>query len=473
MAFPIDAETLTDAQGRYEFPHLSVGARTFFYSAAGRNLAPGVRDVIVVQDGLGAVLDVALEKSRTLTVRIGPALKRPATLRLIPRRWIPEWPAASVGPADSTTVFAGLGRPYHQGLIAASGVDPGSPWVCVGRYDLDAAGEVFLSGGPFVATRGDLPEAAAIAAPTAADSAVEASFYAALSPIALFWPRRRDDEFGPPVRLRGPSAAKTVPATGAARGFGPLAFAPVLIQPRSGGSRIEWTSDASEFACAGLPPGPCLVRGLDVHGRLSFARGLYVAAGSETTLAPAFWTKIDLDEPESREVSGFVRWENGAPAVKAEVFVQNAGDFRRYLRRVETDEGGFFRAGGLLGGETYFVFALPPGDATAMRRFAYFSVFPSQREISRDATLHPHRIAGDLGGLDPGAAARIVAIEPKAERVLWTTRPDAAGRFVVANIPHGRYRVDAVSSDQKILARSEVLEIGDGRSEAGVRWLSK
>ena len=68
---PIEAETRTDDRGRYEFTHLPVGGRTLFYSApAGRDLAPAVKDLVVVQDGLGAQLDVTLAKPATLTVRL-------------------------------------------------------------------------------------------------------------------------------------------------------------------------------------------------------------------------------------------------------------------------------------------------------------------------------------------------------------------------------------------------------------------
>ncbi len=235
-------------------------------------------------------------------------------------------------------------------------------------------------------------------------------------------------------------------------------------------SLIAWSSDASEFTCEGLPAGPCLVRGFDVLGRLTFARGLYVAPGTESSLAPGIWTKLDLEEPDSREVSGFVRWENGGPAVKAEVYVQNSGDFRRYSRKLETDENGFFRAGGVPADETYFVFAVPPGDTAAIRQFAYFTTPGSLRKITRDATLHPHRIAGTLGDLDPETTLRLSAIEAGGERIVWSTRADASGRFLVTNVAHGRYRVDAVSPGQKVVARSEGLEIGDGRLEVGVEW---
>ena len=40
---PIEAEISTGEDGRYEFPHLPVGARTFFCSAPGRELAPAIK----------------------------------------------------------------------------------------------------------------------------------------------------------------------------------------------------------------------------------------------------------------------------------------------------------------------------------------------------------------------------------------------------------------------------------------------
>ena len=122
--------------------------------------------------------------------------------------------------------------------------------------------------------------------------------------------------------------------------------------------------------------------------------------------------------------------------------------------------------GTILNGNTW----TPPGDTTAIRQFAYFTTPGSLREITRDATLHPHRIAGALGDLDPETTLRLSAIEAGGERIVWSTRADASGRFLVTNVAHGRYRVDALAADQKVVARSEILEIGDGRLEAGVEW---
>ena len=67
---PIEAETRTDENGRYDFPHLPVGGRTFFYSAPGRELAPAIKDLVVVQDGLGAQLDVTLARPAALRVKV-------------------------------------------------------------------------------------------------------------------------------------------------------------------------------------------------------------------------------------------------------------------------------------------------------------------------------------------------------------------------------------------------------------------
>jgi hypothetical protein len=80
---PIEAETVTKDDGTYEFPHLPVGGRSFFYSAPGRELAPAVKDLVVVQDGLGARLDVKLERPATLRVRLEKACGKETTLTLI------------------------------------------------------------------------------------------------------------------------------------------------------------------------------------------------------------------------------------------------------------------------------------------------------------------------------------------------------------------------------------------------------
>ena len=79
---------------------------------------------------------------------------------------------------------------------------------------------------------------------------------------------------------------------------------------------LTWTSEASEFEVGGLPAGTYRARALDLFGRVTFASGAHVDSAQTSIEATRLWAKVDLDEPDSREVMGFVRWESGAPAAE-------------------------------------------------------------------------------------------------------------------------------------------------------------
>jgi hypothetical protein len=258
---------------------------------------------------------------------------------------------------------------------------------------------------------------------------------------------------------------------------------PVLVESRTGGSWLGWTGEASEYEVSGLPPGAFRVRALDLFGRVTFASGASVR--DATTTEPArLWAKVELDEPDSREVMGFVSWESGVPAANATVFMQNTYNFRKFMRRVETDEHGYFRFNDVPGDEPYLIFAVPPGDGNAVRGFEYFAVGFLQREVWRALELHPHRLTGDLDGLarsregealsEPGenALLQLVRIEGKAEQILWSFRAEPSGKFTVANVPHGRYCVRFSQEEGGTDIRSLTFEVGDGQSETYVRWSS-
>ena len=67
---------------------------------------------------------------------------------------------------------------------------------------------------------------------------------------------------------------------------------------------------------------------------------------------------------------------------------------------------------------------------------------------------------------------QLVSLEGKAERLVWTFRPQSSGEFIVANVPHGRYRVQVSKPNVKTGARSLAFDVGDGESETTVRWSS-
>ncbi len=213
-SLPIEAETKTDENGRYDFPHLPVGGRTFFYSAPGRELAPAIKDLVVVQDGLGAQLDVTLARPAALRVKITagrvPSLlvkgasrgalrsvrgEGQARLHIIPHRWWPDLITAVMPDGRDSVEFRGLGGPLRKGLIAASGADERAPLWVVGRYDLDESSEIVITrGAKGIASRFDLPEAAGIEPWSPRMRASHRLFYAAMSPVALFWPVVGDDQ---------------------------------------------------------------------------------------------------------------------------------------------------------------------------------------------------------------------------------------------------------------------------------------
>ena len=194
---------------------------------------------------------------------------------------------------------------------------------------------------------------------------------------------------------------------------------------------------------------------------------------------------------------GLVRWENGAPAPNAVVFMQHAYDFRKYVRRVECDGTGFFRFSGVHGDAPYFLFALPPGNSDAMRLFDHFGVGNLTREVWRELTLHPHRVTGAVpappeprrastgrtgrlpqkknsessaAGIHDDAELHLARLENGKERIVWTFRAGSSGKFTVANIPHGRYRVRAVQAAAKTDHYSLALDVGDAQFETAVRW---
>ena len=482
---------------------------------------------MVIQDGLGAQLDVTLARPAVLRVKLEPArmpslvvrgadrvirdrLRQPSPRRLclIPERWWPTLPTDSLSRAESSKLlnfpasplaaahpgkvveFRGLGGPFRKGLIAAWGSDESEPFRIVGHYDLDQSAEAVITGLGTLVTQFDLPESAGIESWAFPVRASYRLFYAMLSPTALFWRAAGDDQplWFKETRSTDPSALvplkHAVTGKGAVQGFAPHPYLPVLFESTTGGSWMSWTSEASEYELSGLPPGVFRVRALDLFGLVTFATGFLVLDGT-TTVAPRLWAKVDLDEPESREVMGFVRWESGLPAAKAAVFMQNSYNFRKYLQRVESDEHGYYRFGNVPGGEPYFVFAVPPGDENSIRNFEYFGVGPLQREVWRSLELHPHRISGSLNPLfrmresearpDSGwkALLHLARIEGKAESIVWSFRAEPSGKFAVANVAHGRYCVQSSQNESGTFIRSLPFEVGDGQSETIVQWASQ
>lgn len=470
----VEAETSTDARGHYEFPHLPIGARTFCYSADGR--APAVQELIVVQDGVGARLDVKLEAPRILSVEFVEPADAGVRLSLIPFRWWPEPISQDVASGDDAATFTGLGGPFQKGLIAV--VTEGSvEWRVVGRYDIDESATASISPGddaeptrfplleleclrPFPSTpspsegegRGeDSPWADQL-------TAAHRLFYATISPTALFW-----SNVPPPET---PSAG-----TSTIRGFGPNPFLPVLVESESGDAWFGLTSDASEFEFSGLPPGYYRMRTWRYFGQQTFSRGVFVRPNAIGEVRTGIYEHIDFDELRSREVMGFVVWENAEPAKNTQVFMQDATNFRRFLQRVTTDEHGFFRVPNVPADAPYFMFALPADDRTAIKNFVHPTFESSRREVWQGLTVFPHRVVGELADA-PGAQIDLFRQDAGADRVVWTFYADNVGKFEISNVPHGIYRLVAKALKTNKVFQSRPFEVSELGKTTVTDWTS-
>lgn len=168
---------------------------------------------------------------------------------------------------------------------------------------------------------------------------------------------------------------------------------------------------------------------------------------------------------------GFVTYENGHPAAKASVFVQHAGNFRVFLKRIETDEQGYFRADGLPGDEPYFAFALPAGEETAFREFQYFSVPALRREVWVGLTIHAHRVSGEVARMSPDSFLQLVRTEPEGDRAITRISVTPSGSFSIANVPHGKYRVVHIyTQGGEPIARSVPFEVVERKPEVIIQW---
>ncbi len=474
----VETETRTDSEGRYEFPHLSQGSRMICASAAG--FAPDVQGLVLVQDGSGARVDFRLESPRTLRVRVADADDRPLRIHLVPHRWWPELMSRDVNGEEAEVEFSGVGGPFRTGLVLVSDLSSGSSWEPKGRFEVDRSDEITIScTEEYTPSARDVPEAECVPAWQRETSEAGRRFFSLLTPVALFWqaggsrPSAADLDLAHQIQAAGLDLVAHRPnssrARGGLRGSGPSPFLPVLIESRDGPAWLEWTSEASEFELLGLPRGLYRVRSLNSYGRVSFARGAIVPASGVVDLGARPGSPIELDEPLSREVMGTVRWEDGRPADKAVVFLQDATNFRRFLKREVTNRNGYFRIPDVPAAR-YVAFALPPDDKRAMKSFVYPRVDAMPRETWLDLSLSPHRVIGRLPAAGSSRLVQLARVDPEGrERVVWSLTPADDGQFEITNVPHGQYVVRR-ARDGSAPGSASLPFVVEGDRTVTVRW---
>ena len=420
-SIPIEAEVRTGDDGSYDFPHLPVGARTFFYSAPGRDLSPAIKDLIVVQDGLGARLDVTLGPPATLRVKLASPAEAARRLVLVPHRWWPSVIETSVAKGATSAEFRGLGGPFRRGLIVEAGPDGGSPWRLAGGYDLGLSSEAELPGPGGPELRAVLPEAAGLEPWAGLSAPACRRFFAAMSPVALFWPEAPDD--GPFLSAQEEflAAASARARSGSARGFAPHPFLPVLVESRAGGAWMAWTSEASELEVAG-PSRP----GSTACGpSTSWATSRSPAASRSGRGRPRSSKHRSPTSSTRRRRRAGKSWGSSAgraaprprrPRSSCNTRGISAGSSAGPRRTIR---GCLFHFPDVPGNEPYFLFATPAGLDDSVREFETFRVSSGASEVWRELTVHPHRLAGEHPSL-ASLPLQLIRVEAAGERLLWS-----------------------------------------------------
>lgn len=463
----VQTQARTDPQGRFEFPHLVVGCRVFCASVPG--LAPDVQSLILTQDGSGARIDFDLQESKKLRLQFKEANNRPRRVHLVPYRWWPELPSHDLAVGQGEVEFSGLGGPFARGLVVVSESDERPTWKPVAAFDLDRSASMTVSfASEYVVTVADVPEAASVHAWREGPSEASRLFFCTLTPVSLFWtPNSLPPQGGTGKSLLHAANWDARRETGGLRGYGSGPFMPVLIESQDGRSWLTWTSEASEFELPEVPAGVYRARTMNSFGRVSFARALVASPSEVGEFQSRIGEPIELDKPSSREVMGVVRWENGTPGDGAVVYLQDAFDFRRFLKRVVADKHGFYSIPGVPSGR-YIAFALPPKEEYAMKPLLYPVVKPHPREAWLDFTLSPHRVVGQVPGSEPANHIDLVRLEPRGGvRIVCSVIPDQEGRFEITNVPHGQYYVVRVRGKTRTASDSFVVE---REVVANVRW---
>ena len=164
-------------------------------------------------------------------------------------------------------------------------------------YDLDRRESIVLTRPGERASRLDVPEAGGLEPWGEPLTPAVRLFYAAMSPIALFWVP--DVDIGP-LRLPLEELVRSFAAHaehGAVRGFSPSPFLPVLVRSRWSGDVLTWTSEASEFEISGLPSGTYRTRALDLFGRVTFASGAKWGPPRARSSQRGFGRRLTLANP--------------------------------------------------------------------------------------------------------------------------------------------------------------------------------
>ncbi|MEW6744614.1 MAG: carboxypeptidase-like regulatory domain-containing protein [Planctomycetota bacterium] len=388
-SIPIEASTRTDADGGYAFRGLSYGLKLLTFRDESGRL--GRRDNVVLAEGLGAwYQDAELEAPHVIERQLLDDAGAPisgAYVAAVPSRWWTEMPWSL---SD------------HEGRVRLSVPATESSPTLVMQRTSESPLEIVEE--PPHRTTGSDP----------------------LDPRDVFLGHARDALV---VDCEGDAPAPVI----AERPYLPLYV----------------TGEKSTFVCFAdaaaevrpplerLAPGPYELRLALPGGGRSRARGLFSGV---TSAEPVIFDA--RDRPLVRGVSdiyGFVTGPGGLAVHRAQVTGQSLDPERWYLKRVETDEQGFYRLDGTPQGASFALFARGFNDEHAIKNF-HFITASEEQGTRLDLVLHQGAVS--VTGAEEDEEIRLFTEpSPGEEELLWTCAADEHGCARMNNVPHGAYRV--------------------------------
>ena len=155
--------------------------------------------------------------------------------------------------------------------------------------------------------------------------------------------------------------------------------------------------------------------------------------------------------------------------------MQDARDFRRFLRRVTTNEYGFYRFESVPGNTIYFIFATPDEAESPIRNFEYFKIEKDEREIIKNLEVFRSSIVTDMPESEYSELQlrRLNNSSDKQGRIVWWQKTENLKTIEINNLPTADYVFHGVVNSGEPIPISEVFSTEREKMTKEIQWKSK
>jgi hypothetical protein len=451
----IEASTKTDSKGLYEFKNLELGPKSICASTS--ESPGGTASFVVVQEGVGGRNDIALNPGKVLNISIPDSLQDTDFIA-IGSRW---WPTPiRLAPGDGSFKFFREGNAFDSGAIFA--LRDGIP-VAVASF---GDGET-VEAEDFVEWDNEKIESeneansndwltkfskseiwhqgemlGTIVSWKSEGSEFElAEFCSVLSPLAALVADLRGGEKQHPIIEKVEKGQIT--------GVTVSPYAPVWIENLdTKKTSIAYASQASEFFSKPVFPGKYVIRTLGFGGKPSHSKGVSVYPGESTEV---LFNRLEVwsEDDEKGHILGYVDLPRSEVPKEYAVIIQDQLSFRKYLKRVELDEQGFFSFRDVPLDRHYFSFCQKSDQEIKQNRKTNHFAFLNSKEMWIDMEFSNNQL--DLTGqLRDGETVVGTHLSEEGATVEIFEQDSLEKDFQITNLPVGKITLSLRSGDSDI-----------------------